>query len=99
MNCCPSHPQIHLPYMLTCPLCAQERRRKAYAMQWAETATEKPEPLQQQPGGGMGLPILLRLPSSLRKQILKAAKRQGKSINRLMIEWIEATLPETKQQD
>lgn len=33
---CPHHPTILLPSNLTCPLCAQERRRKAYAMQRAE---------------------------------------------------------------
>lgn len=37
---CPQHPQIELPAHLTCPLCAQERRRAAYAAQRAEMASQ-----------------------------------------------------------
>lgn len=32
---CPEHPEIELPHMLTCPLCAQEARRRAYEVQKA----------------------------------------------------------------
>lgn len=36
MSHCPTHPAIELPEKLVCPLCAQERRRKTYALQRAE---------------------------------------------------------------
>lgn len=36
MSHCPHHPAIELPDNLTCPLCAQEARRRAYALQRAE---------------------------------------------------------------
>lgn len=35
MNVCLTHPEIQLPDKLTCPLCAQESRRAAYAVQKA----------------------------------------------------------------
>lgn len=33
---CEAHPSIELPHMLTCPLCAQEARTAAYAIQRAK---------------------------------------------------------------
>lgn len=40
MNHCPTHPEIDLPDKLTCPLCAQEARKKAYEAQKAEMAQQ-----------------------------------------------------------
>lgn len=37
---CPHHPTIELHQHLTCPLCAQEARRRAYARQRAEMASQ-----------------------------------------------------------
>lgn len=36
MTNCETHPDIWMPEKLTCPLCAQEARRRAYAVQKAE---------------------------------------------------------------
>lgn len=49
INICPHHPQIGLPHMFTCPLCAQEARRKAYIAQLAEVAAKMAKPAQQPP--------------------------------------------------
>lgn len=40
MSHCPNHPEIELQEKLTCPLCAQEARRKAYQKQQTEMARQ-----------------------------------------------------------
>lgn len=51
---CETHPMIELPHMITCPLCAQEARRRAYlaqlaavAKQMADAAQTAPEPASE----------------------------------------------------
>jgi hypothetical protein len=46
---CPTHPRVILPHMLTCPLCAQEGRRAAYARQRVEMAARVAEAVQRHP--------------------------------------------------
>lgn len=53
MNC-PHHPEIALPDKLTCPLCAQEQRRAAYAQQRAEMARYRLMAAQELLRLGMG---------------------------------------------
>lgn len=47
MSHCPHHPAIELPDNLTCPLCAQEARRRAYALQRAEGSQTVRDTLQR----------------------------------------------------
>lgn len=46
---CPEHPEITLPHMLTCPLCAQAQRRQAYLAQLAQVARQMADAAQPLP--------------------------------------------------
>lgn len=46
---CPEHPEIELPHMITCPLCAQEARRRAYLAQLRSVARQMADAAQRPP--------------------------------------------------